>query len=397
VWCGLDDLVALMVTLLGMSGYVVFAIKDLLEAPRPADCLKALSGQLSIIVTDFSGDIEDGIPSAHCSGSVLLLFYAIDAATAAGWVVVEWRALLQLAAVVWVAFVAWGRMYFGLHSPIDLVTGSLLGLSLLKLWQQVEGVYHSWLVSGQQLLVPAVLLISFVLLRCYPMPSRYTSCYQHTTAWVGGWAGVTLGYSFMHPATRLIATGYDTTVPYVSRSSSQGQDQLQWLDPATCIKALLGFALLAVVKILTKAVLLVVLQQLFGVIPTTIRCLWQPPVVGTAAQIARVGIPARELCQKGSCSYDAKDHSEVSASDTAAASDKPGQVIRRSNHIPAKGPASSFSRSFWDLRHDPHGMANDVVTTARFLSYVAVGFFIFTVEAWWQPLVKHLVHTSSLV
>eukprot|EP00775_Hariotina_reticulata_P005234 gene5234-5470_t len=397
-WCGLDHLVALLVTLLGGSGYVVFALKDLLEAPRPADCLKTLSGKLSIVVRDVSGDIEDGIPSAHCSGSVLLLFYAIDAATAAGLVAVEWRALLQLAAVVWVAFVAWGRMYLGLHSPIDLVTGSLLGLSLLKLWQQVQQVYDVWLVSGQQWLVPAVVLVSFVLLRCYPMPSRYTSCYQYATAWVGGWAGVTLGYCFMHPPASLSAAEVGTAASYVSNSSSQGPSQLQWLIPATCTKIILGLALLAAVKIVSKTVLLVVLQQLFGVMPRTLRCLWQPPVVGTTAQVARVDSNVKEQSRKSSRIGKATGFSKVLASDTAAASDKQGQVPLSSKCNAAKPTLmSSSTTTIWELRHDPSGVATDVVTTARFLSFVAVGFFIFTLETWWQPLIRHLVHTSSLV
>ena len=51
---------------------------------------------------------------------------------------------------------------------------------------------------------------------------------------------------------------------------------------------------------------------------------------------------------------------------------------------------------FWVLRHDRHGVAYDVVFTAKFMSYVAVGYVIVTMDLWWQPFVSHLVFRSSI-
>lgn len=96
----------------------VFGLKELLESPRPADCLKATSSSLgTITIRDYSGDIEDGLPSAHCSGSVALLFYCVEAAAAAGLVGSEAQLALQLAAAGWVGWIAFGRLYLAVHSP----------------------------------------------------------------------------------------------------------------------------------------------------------------------------------------------------------------------------------------------------------------------------------------
>eukprot|EP00882_Tetradesmus_deserticola_P006127 GHRQ01006450.1.p1 GENE.GHRQ01006450.1~~GHRQ01006450.1.p1 ORF type:complete len:211 (+),score=56.08 GHRQ01006450.1:1708-2340(+) len=116
-WCGYAHLVAMLVALMALQAQAVFGLKDLLESPRPADCLKAAPSSLVITVRDYSGDIEDGLPSAHCSGSVALLLYCIEAAAAAGLVSSGWRLPLQLAAAAWVAWVAFGRLYLAVHSP----------------------------------------------------------------------------------------------------------------------------------------------------------------------------------------------------------------------------------------------------------------------------------------
>jgi hypothetical protein len=95
----------------------VFGLKDLLESPRPADCLKAAPSSLAINIRDYSGDIEDGLPSAHCSGSVALLFYCVEAAAQAGLLSSEAKLALQIAAAAWVAWIAFGRLYLAVHSP----------------------------------------------------------------------------------------------------------------------------------------------------------------------------------------------------------------------------------------------------------------------------------------
>jgi membrane-associated phospholipid phosphatase len=103
----------------------VFGLKDLLESPRPADCLKAAPSSLAITIRDYSGDIEDGLPSAHCTGSAALLFYCVEAAAAAGLFSSEWRLALQLAAAGWVAWIAFGRLYLAVHSPGEQLAGAV--------------------------------------------------------------------------------------------------------------------------------------------------------------------------------------------------------------------------------------------------------------------------------
>lgn len=376
----------------------MFRIKDLLEAPRPADCCFDAPQKLNITVKDYSGDIEDGIPSAHCCGSVMLLYYAIYAA--ADHLPADALPYVQLGAATWVLWIAYGRLYLGVHSPIDLVMGALLGWSLLALWQHIEEQYITWLLTSQHLHWQA-LLASFALLRSYPMPSRYTDTINYSIAWLGGWAGVVLGYRHIHPAvgaehaaeakalfkwssaalTQMSSHCHGTNSSSLGSAFRPGfshqQVLLAGVVPVLLVKVLLGLMLTVLTKIVAKKVLLLLLQHVFRLVPLCIRCMWQPPVVGSSSSEGVKG--TAETCRT------AFKH-QTEQSGVAGRPCSAGMTVY----------LNMFDlSSFCTLRHAPSGMPYDVIITAKFCSYVAVGYVIFTMDVWWHPLISRMAYASS--
>lgn len=326
------------------------------------------------------GDIEDGIPSAHCCGAVSLLFYGIHAAAAAGLLTDQHKALAAAAAAVWVVWLAWGRAYLGLHSPLDLATGSLLGLSLLRLWLSIEQPYVAWLQASaaqQPWQLPLqVLLISAVLMRCYPMPSRWTSCYNYATAWQAGWAGVTVGWGVLQQAQ-------------LATNSSSSEWLFRGMVPPLACKIFLGLGLVAASKVVVKAALMVAFKQLFACVPLRVRCLWQPPVVGAVKAPPTQQHSAQRLAGYASAVAADFGHHPAPAQEAVGRS---GSSKQQGADASSSGKAAA---RWGGLRHTPEGLGNDVVGTARWCSYFAVGLTVVLWQAGWPIVQQQLAPSIS--
>lgn len=334
------------------------------------------------------GDIEDGVPSAHCCGAVSLLYYGIHSAAAAGLLSDQQRLLAQAAAAVWVVWLAWGRAYLGLHSPLDLATGTLLGWVLLRSWVAIEQPYIAWLQAAVQQgpwqLPLQVLLASFILMRCYPLPSRWTSCYNYATAWQAGWAGVTVGWGVLQQTQWVTAANSSSWL-------------LGGVVPPLACKVFLGLGMVAASKVLGKAILLAAFKPTFRFVPLTVRCLWQPPVVGAVKQVplqqkqsVQVSGYAASAAGKGSSEQHAAGAAGVAAAVLPAQAS--GQVSTK-----AAGKSSS-SAGLWvaGLRHTSEGVGNDVVAAARWGSYFAVGLTVSLWQAAWPLVLQWLAPSVSV-
>jgi hypothetical protein len=310
---------------------------------------------------------------------VSLLFYGIHAAAAAGLLTGQQQTLAAVAAAVWVVWLAWGRAYLGLHSPLDLATGSLLGLMLLRLWLSIEQPYVAWLqatAAAQPWQLPLqVLLVSAVLMRCYPMPSRWTSCYNYATAWQAGWAGVTVGWGVLQQAQ-------------LATSSSSSEWLFRGMVPPLACKIFLGLGLVAASKVVVKAVLMLAFKQLFACVPLRVRCLWQPPVVGAVKTPPSQQQSAQRLAGYASAVAADFGHHSALAQEAAAG--------RSSKQQGTANSSSSKAEARWGgLRHTPEGLGNDVVATARWCSYFAVGLTVVLWQAGWPVVQQQLAPSVS--
>jgi len=86
-----------------------------------------------------------------------------------------------------------GRMYLGMHSPVDIVVGLALALLLLHVYISVDDFVDAWMTSTTAF-VPAYQL-AFAILLCwtYPAGLQKTPSYNYAVYFTGVCLGVTTG------------------------------------------------------------------------------------------------------------------------------------------------------------------------------------------------------------
>jgi hypothetical protein len=192
------------------------------------------------------------------------------------------------------------------------------------------------------------------------------------------------------------------------------------------LKVLLGMGLVVAAKVGAKAALVLLLKHAFAAVPLRVRCLWQPPTVGATLRHAGKQAPAaaqqearqaREQQQREQLMHKLQEaaaaaaaaaaggHKGADGSDAGTAKDAGGSKQLRSSgglvgDSAGRAPASSSggADSVWGLRHGFDGTPNDVMATARWGSYFAVGYVIVLWNYVWPPLAAAaaLPHSSSL-
>lgn len=206
IWCGEAELGTRLALLMGLCLYVGNAMKDLISAPRPfgaeykgnkvrligsSEPEANVNAQVCVLVTMLhacgllecslfpqphineahvyrpvslvlSADDGDklwciwqklvcmvpqeyGLPSSHTMNSLCLNFFIVHYLLDKHLVPSEWAVAMYLGTAVWVAWIGLARVYMGLHTPIDIGAGALLGTLVLVFYLAVDG---TWPVSA---------------------------------------------------------------------------------------------------------------------------------------------------------------------------------------------------------------------------------------------------------
>ena len=226
-WYGYAEATTQVVAGMALCTHVVSAVKDILCLPRPAQALgpstslslhenssaskhssrggggsnsssggnRKSDGRRthdpdpdsdpggSVKVLSVEKDIEYGAPSLHAASALFMPLYmtllfrdviGADRATA-----------LNVVSVVWAAWVCWGRLYLGVHTPLDLLAGGLLALALLPAWS-VLGTWYM-VAARTEVGVGAQLLCSLLSLAAYPTPTHHTTSFLNVVTFQGAW------------------------------------------------------------------------------------------------------------------------------------------------------------------------------------------------------------------
>ena len=165
------------------------ATKDALCLPRP----RALSKAVRVITpTEDSRENSEeyGLPSTHVANC--LTFFAFALAHAPEAVRASPTAWAALAA--WTLLVALGRLYLGMHTPVDLAAGACVGTAALAVWAPLHAPWDAWLLSAGVWRVAAVHAAGCALMACcYPRPPALTPSFSFVTFFSGVTAGVAVG------------------------------------------------------------------------------------------------------------------------------------------------------------------------------------------------------------
>eukprot|EP00249_Psilotum_nudum_P015287 c25244_g1_i1 orf=379-1620(-) len=185
-WTGHCRLARQMTLLMASCVYVGNCLKDTISAPRPpSPPVRRLTATES--ERDFA--MEYGLPSSHTVNTICLLGYLLlylmegfDLSTF--WLVTFFSTLLAL--------VSFGRLYLGMHSPIDILGGVFVGCSVLGFWCLIDEPLDFFITQGNNVL-PFWVSLSFILLFAYPMPEMPTPSFEFHTAFNGVVLGVVWG------------------------------------------------------------------------------------------------------------------------------------------------------------------------------------------------------------
>jgi sphingosine-1-phosphate phosphatase 1 len=165
------------------------ATKDALCLPRP----RALSARVRVITHTVDGRDnaeEYGLPSTHVANC--LTFFAFALANAPQPLRSSPYAWAALAA--WTLLVALGRLYLGMHTPVDLAAGACVGAAALAIWWPLHEAWEAWLLAAGAWRVAAVHAGGVLLMACcYPRPPALTPSFSFVTFFSGVTAGVAVG------------------------------------------------------------------------------------------------------------------------------------------------------------------------------------------------------------
>ncbi|KAL3623805.1 hypothetical protein CASFOL_032621 [Castilleja foliolosa] len=250
-WTGHCKLARQMTLLIAFCDYIGNTIKDVVSAPRPK-CPPVR--RITATKDEEENAMEYGLPSSHTLNTVCLsgyLLHYILAYSESDDVFVKVVGLTM--ACLFVGLVGLGRIYLGMHSPIDIIAGLVLGLGILTSWLSVSEYIDNFVVSGQNV-VSFWAALSFLLLFAYPTPEFPTPSFEFHTAFNGVALGIVIGihqtfHQFHHENVARVFS------PHLSL-------------PAFVGRLLLGIPTILLVKFCSKALakwVLPILANTFGI------------------------------------------------------------------------------------------------------------------------------------
>ncbi|XP_027349898.1 lipid phosphate phosphatase delta [Abrus precatorius] len=213
-WSGHGQLARQMTLLMAFCDYVGNCIKDVVSAPRPAS---PPVRRVTATKDEEDNALEYGLPSSHTLNTVCLSGYLLHYVLIHTQIQGAYVNYLGVSiACLLVALIGLGRIYLGMHSVVDVVSGLLIGLGLLAFWLTVDEYIDSFVISGQNV-TSFWAALSFLLLFAYPTPELPTPSFEFHTAFNGVALGIVTGvqqtyHQFHHGnVPRLFSS--DMTIP----------------------------------------------------------------------------------------------------------------------------------------------------------------------------------------
>lgn len=179
--------------------YVGNCVKDVVCAPRPPPPVHRVvsSG------TEETSAEEYGLPSSHTINIICFAGYVLHYLNGQ---LVEPRAFATTAVLftIVVLLVISGRLYLGMHSPIDVLAGCTIGTVLLLCWCCIDEYLDAYVTSGENV-VTFWAAIAILALYAYPTPESPTPSFEYHTAFNGVAFGIVSGVrrTFSHYPSEL--------------------------------------------------------------------------------------------------------------------------------------------------------------------------------------------------
>lgn len=253
-WSGHCGLARQMTLLMAFSIYIGNCVKDTISAPRPP-CPPVRRLTATESEKDFA--LEYGLPSSHTINTICLSGYLfmhmISHLEMSGIYIAMLVFVLSTITVLTIL----GRLYLGMHTPIDVLAGMFLGISLLALWCCIDESLDSFIISGSNVEYFCA-SISFLLLFAYPTPELPTPSFEFHTAFNGVALGVVLG---VH---RTYSQYHHENMPNLILLESAGLRQL-------LKRLVIGFPVILAAKVMSKELAKILLPTLCSLVGISVK------------------------------------------------------------------------------------------------------------------------------
>jgi len=219
-------------------------LKDAFRLPRPRNVEPKVWVPHSVVEVDSTACRDFGFPSTHAmnsvSNSLFTVLYCLQYGVVSG---VAGYAAMLFCMCLWIFSIAFGRLYLGVHSPMDVKGGLLQGLALALLAQRplyLCDVIDRFLLATPH--VGALLLLLFaVVLVLHPQPRPLTPTFLQNCTVSGVFFGCAVGYRMETDRRR--ASG-----SHSMHSSDVGV-------AGAVARTIVGFVLLVILRMVLKQVL----------------------------------------------------------------------------------------------------------------------------------------------
>jgi sphingosine-1-phosphate phosphatase 1 len=200
-WHGHPRLGRQLTLLMATGIYVGNCFKDTVCAPRPpSPVVRVLSSE-----TEEKCSEEYGLPSSHTINIICFAGYVLRYLADQGMDPYLF-ALTASAFTVIASLVIYGRMYLGMHSPIDVAAGAGIGVALLTFWCIIDKQLDAFITCGENV-VSFWACLTILALYAYPTPESPTPSFGDHTSFNGVAFGIVSGvrrtFSLFHSATAI--------------------------------------------------------------------------------------------------------------------------------------------------------------------------------------------------
>jgi len=212
--------------------YLGQAIKDTLRLPRPPEP--------PVVRIEHHYETEYGLPSTHAMAAVSIPYYILFCSR-------NCSSVGLAIAFVWSVSMSLSRLYMGVHTIIDILTGIILGVGVLSFFMVTGDDIDAWFISSSvaSFVVPSIAIVCVIL---YPRPQKWTNAYGDTALIVGVGVGVFFGSGL--------------NIKFLSQAYS-GDATLVWWASFALLRCTVGFAVMFSTRLAVKKMLFQLITPIF--------------------------------------------------------------------------------------------------------------------------------------
>ncbi|XP_028401923.1 probable sphingosine-1-phosphate phosphatase [Dendronephthya gigantea] len=238
----------LLCILMGFGFFVSNFLKNCLCLPRPPSP--------PVIPLEEASETW-GLPSHHSVLCVVLPWYIWFYSMIHFNLGYPEQSLLFVIITTWSFSVLLCRVYLGVHSPADVVSGSIFGCLILTFWMKIDNYFDHYISLGNNVIMQA-LIYTIVLLFIHPRPKLRTGSFQETVCMLGTVVGFVIARS-----------AWTARKPVLCKTVLRElTDSTSWINVILISsgRLLIGFILVLAVKALGKITFRYIVSNIYNII-----------------------------------------------------------------------------------------------------------------------------------